>query len=191
MVLGAGAALVLAAGGTTAALAMGSATGTTFQGCLSGPVGALYNVKVNSSSTPRCLGHDTTVAWNQLGQTGPKGDPGQKGDPGAKGDPGPAGAPGAQGPAGPQGPAGLGGKQINTFGPVNVATGSIATLVEGCTSSAFPTLISGGYTTSPSALVGLAATVDGPSGSDDWEVDLVNNSGVTVSFTAYTICVAG
>jgi hypothetical protein len=74
---------------------------------------------------------------------------------------------------------------------VTVATASISTLVEGCTSSAFPTLIGGGYLTSPAALVGVAATVDGPSGSNDWEVDIVNNSGVTVSFTEYTVCVAG
>jgi hypothetical protein len=78
---------------------------------------------------------------------------------------------------------------VNTFGPVDVPTSSIGSLIESCTSSAFPTLIGGGYLTSPSALVGLAATVDGPSGANDWEVDIVNNSGVTVSFTMYTVCV--
>ena len=79
-------------------------------------------------------------------------------------------------------------KQVNTFGPVTLPSGEVASLVETCTSSAFPTLISGGYTVSPSALAGLAATVDGPSGANNWEVDLVNNSGQSVSFTMYTIC---
>jgi hypothetical protein len=92
------------------------------------------------------------------------------------------------GPQGATGPPGSVSKQINTFGPVDVPTGSFASLIEGCTSSAFPTLIGGGYTTSPAALVGLAATIDGPSGMNDWEVVIVNNSGVTVSFTEFTVC---
>jgi hypothetical protein len=30
--------------------------------------------------------------------------------------------------------------------------------------------------------------VDEPSGTNDWEVDIVSNSGLTVSFTELTIC---
>jgi hypothetical protein len=195
-------------GGAAAALATSSSSGDTFKGCLNHEVGALYNVKLNSSSTPRCFPHDPVVTWNENGQpgapglagaTGPKG---PKGDTGATGPSG-AGTPGATGPQGPKGdtgpqgakgddgatgPAGPTAKQVNTFGPVTVHTGSIASLIEGCTSSAFPTLITGGYANSPSALVGLTATVDGPSGPDGWEVDIVNNSGQDVSFTEFTVC---
>lgn len=39
-------------------------------------------------------------------------------------------------------------------------------------------------------LIGVAATVDGPSGGNAWEVDLVNNSGQHVSFTEFTVCTA-
>lgn len=77
---------------------------------------------------------------------------------------------------------------MNTFGPVAVPNASVARLIEGCTSSAFPTLINGGYSISPAALVNVAATVDGPSGANDWEVDTVNNSGQAISFTEFTVC---
>lgn len=77
---------------------------------------------------------------------------------------------------------------LDTFGPATVTTGSVATLIEGCTSSSFPTLIGGGYFTNPSAITNLAATGDGPSGTNDWEVDLVNNTGQSVAFTMYTVC---
>src|SRR5262249_61216359 len=95
---------------------------------------------------------------------------------------------GATGPEGATGPAGPTAKQVNTFGPIDLATGTFGNLIQGCTSSAFPTLISGGYSADPGALVGVAATVNGPSGANDWQVTLVNNSGQTVSFTMYTIC---
>jgi hypothetical protein len=213
-------------GGAAAALATSSSTGDTYKGCLNHSLGALYNVQVDSSSSPRCLPHDRLISWNEKGQPGAPGLPGPTGPKGLKGDTGPqgpkgdagatgpsgAGTPGPTGPqgpagdTGPQGPAGDTGpqgpkgndgatgpagptsKQVNTFGPVTVHSGTIASLVETCTSSAFPTLISGGYATAPSALVNLAATVDGPSGANAWEVDLVNNSGLDVAFTMYTVC---
>jgi hypothetical protein len=123
-----------------------------------------------------------TGATGATGAQGLKGDKGDTGPQGLKGDKGDTGATGAQGPAG------FGGKQVNTFGPVAVATGNIASLIEGCTSSAFPNLIGGGYSTSPAALVNVAPTVNGPSGSNSWAVDIVNNSGISVSFTEYTVC---
>jgi hypothetical protein len=46
----------------------------------------------------------------------------------------------------------------------------------------------GGYSLNPAAVTGVAATVDGPSGSNDWQVDIVNNSGLSNSFTMYTVC---
>ena len=60
--------------------------------------------------------------------------------------------------------------------------------MESCTSSASPTLIDGGYTTSPAALIGVSATVNGPNGANDWEVAIVNSSGQTISFTVFTVC---
>jgi hypothetical protein len=186
-------------GGAAAALAVSSSSGDVFKGCLQHNVGALYNVKVNPSSPPHCLVHDTVVTWNQTGQpgapgatgpAGPKGDAGPTGPSGTgtPGPTGPAGPTGDTGPKGDTGPAGPTSKQVNTFGPVDVPTGSQANLIESCTSSAFPTLISGGYSTNPPNVVGLAATIDGPNGADLWQVQIVNTSGVTVAFTVYTIC---
>jgi hypothetical protein len=151
----------IAGGGAAAALATGGSSGNTYQGCLQHELGALYNIKVNPSSPPRCFSRDTTITWNQTG---------------------PPGAPGATGPAG------VANKQTNTFGPVDVTIGSAATLVESCTSSAHPTLIGGGYSLSPAAITNVTATVDGPSGENNWEVVIVNNSGQTVSFTEFTVC---
>ena len=56
------------------------------------------------------------------------------------------------------------------------------------TDPAFPTLISGGYSNSPSAITNLNATINGPTGDNNWQVTVVNTSGQTVSFTVYTIC---
>jgi hypothetical protein len=145
----------------------------------------------NGTPGEACKKDETPIIWNISGVTGPTGPQGPVGATGAQGPTGatgPTGASGATGATGATGPAGPASKQVNTFGPVSVPTESFATLIEGCTSSAFPTLISGGYSLSPAALVGLAATVDGPSGANDWEVVIVNNSGQTVSFTEYTVC---
>jgi hypothetical protein len=86
------------------------APATTFTACVTTAGHALYNVTTNG--TPKCLGHDTKITWNQTGPQGAKGDPGATGPagpPGAKGDTGPAGPQGPAGdtgPAGPSGPAG-------------------------------------------------------------------------------------
>ena len=56
---------------------------------------------------------------------------------------------------------------------------------------AFPTLIGGGYSNSPSNVANLTATANGPSGSDNWQVTMVNTSGVTVAVTMYTVCAKG
>ena len=90
----------VAGGGSAAALATSGSSGNVFQGCLNSSLGAFYNVKVNPSSTPRCLSHDSAITWNQ---TGPAGAPGA---PGAKGDTGPAGPRGDAGAAGPKGDTG-------------------------------------------------------------------------------------
>ena len=87
-------------GGTATALATSQGSSAAYQGCLNHNLGALYNVKVNPSSPPRCLHKDTVITWNQ---TGPSGAAGAQG---AKGDTGPAGPAGQTGPAGPQGPKG-------------------------------------------------------------------------------------
>jgi hypothetical protein len=98
----------VAGGGSAAALATSSSSGNVFQGCLNSSLGAFYNVKVNPTSAPRCLAHDTTYSWNQ---TGPAGAPGVAGPAGPKGDTGPAGPKGDTGPAGPAGPKGDTGPQ--------------------------------------------------------------------------------
>jgi hypothetical protein len=104
----------VAGGGSAAALATSSSSGNVFQGCLNSSLGAFYNVKVNPTSAPHCLAHDTTYSWNQTGPAGTpgaagaKGDTGPAGPAGPKGDTGPQGEQGNSGPPGPQG-AGLDG----------------------------------------------------------------------------------
>ena len=114
---------VMATGGGTVALATSTAPSSNlYEGCLNRDLGALYNVKVNPGSPPRCLPRDTQISWNQtgpagaagptgpagstgpVGPQGPKGDTGATGPQGPKGDTGPAGPQGQQGDTGPAGP---------------------------------------------------------------------------------------
>jgi hypothetical protein len=122
--IGAAVAVVTTVGGAATATALANdppPPPASYQACLNHLLGTLYNVKVNPTSPPHCLLHDTVVSWNQSGRagaTGPQGPAGAKGDTGptgpagVKGDTGLAGPGGAKGdtgaagPAGPAGPAG-------------------------------------------------------------------------------------
>lgn len=66
-----------------------------------------------------------------------------------------------------------------------------ANLIEDCPDPAFPTMVSGGYSSSPSVVTSFAATIDGPTGDNLWQVTVVNTSGQTVALTMYTICAKG
>lgn len=126
-----GAAVAVVAGGTSAVALATDSSANVYQGCLKHALGALYNVQLNPSTTPRCLPHDAAVSWNQQGPAGPAGaqgpagptgPQGTKGDTGATGPAGPQGPKGdsgAAGPAGPQGPKGDTGAQ----GPAGLSTG--------------------------------------------------------------------
>lgn len=96
----------VAAGGSAAALATDSSSGSVYQGCLRHGNGEPYNVHLNPNSPPRCHAHDMRVSWNQTGPAGATGQQGAKGDTGATGAPGPQGPKGDTGPAGPAGPVG-------------------------------------------------------------------------------------
>jgi collagen triple helix repeat protein len=105
----------IAAGGSAAALATTGSSGDVYQGCLNHSLGALYNIKVNPTSPPRCLSRDSLIKWNQTGPAGAPGLPGaqglkgETGSPGGKGDtgsPGADGAPGGKGDTGPKGDTG-------------------------------------------------------------------------------------
>ncbi len=116
-------ALLLASSGSAPALANPTSSTGVYQGCLSRTVGALYAVRLDSSTVPRCHQADTVVSWNHTGPTGPQGPKGDagaagatgpqgpKGDSGAAGDTGTAGAIGPQGPQGDPGAAGATGPQ--------------------------------------------------------------------------------
>ena len=108
---GAGALLLLAAGGT---LAYAAADEPLIQGCYTNSTGALRVV----ADPTHCKSSETPLSWNKQGiqgmpgQTGPEGVPGPpgpqglKGDPGVQGDPGPEGLQGVPGDIGPPGPPG-------------------------------------------------------------------------------------
>jgi hypothetical protein len=102
----------IAAGGSAAALATtDGGSGDLYQGCLQKNLGALYNVKVNPTTPPKCLSGDSLIKWNQNGPAGAPGAPGAKGDAGPQGEPGPKGDPGAAGKDGAPGAAGDRGPQ--------------------------------------------------------------------------------
>jgi len=145
ILIGAGAALVLVAGTTTAAFASIPGSGGVISGCYAKSGGAL---RVIDSSVTACKVGETSLNWNQQGpqgpagpkgDTGPAGPAGPKGDTGAtgpKGDTGPAGATGpagppgndgAVGPAGPAGPAGADGA-TGPAGPAGPSTAGPAGL---------------------------------------------------------------
>lgn len=119
-------AALLAGGGATLAFASTPTTPTTFQGCLSRTVGAVYNVHLNPATAPRCLSHDTQISWNQTGPQGVPGTAGATGPAGAAGVAGPQGLKGdtgAQGPKGDTGATGLQGPKgdAGAAGPSNAA----------------------------------------------------------------------
>jgi hypothetical protein len=144
LVIGGAAVAAVAGGGAAAALATDQGSSDVYRACLNHNLSALYNVKVNPTTPPRCLQRDTVISWNQTGpagaagpqgakgdvgpagpkgDTGPVGPAGAKGDTGAKGDIGPAGAKGDTGPAGPAGPQGATGDTgpRGPAGPAGVA----------------------------------------------------------------------
>ena len=57
----------------------------TYSACLS-KLQVIYNVTVNDTSAPRCLGKDTAITWNQTGPAGPAGAAGAQGLQGEKGE---------------------------------------------------------------------------------------------------------
>lgn len=117
-----GATVAVVAAGTSAVALATDSSANVYQGCLNHALGALYNVQLNPSTTPRCLPRDAAVSWNQQGPAGPTGPQGPKGEigaTGAAGPQGPKGDSGAAGPAGPQGPKGDTGAQ----GPAGLSTG--------------------------------------------------------------------
>jgi len=69
------------------------------------------SIRVIDASVTNCKSGETSLTWNQQGNTGPQGPPGATGATGATGPQGPQGAPGPTGAAGPQGPPGVTGPQ--------------------------------------------------------------------------------
>jgi hypothetical protein len=122
---------IVVAGGSAVAVATTQSSSNVYQACLQHNLGAIYQVEVNPTTSPRCLAHDTLISWNQTGPAGAAGPQGPKGDAGAAGPQGPkgdTGAVGAAGPAGSQGaagPAGLDGKTVlSGTGVPSISTGT-------------------------------------------------------------------
>jgi hypothetical protein len=109
MLVGSGAALVLAAGGATAGAAIagtGPIDGSgVIHGCWTNAEIGGSHVLVLQDAGASCPKGTTAISWNQQGSAGPAGSAGAAGPQGDTGAPGPAGP---AGPAGPQGPAGAG-----------------------------------------------------------------------------------
>lgn len=69
------------------------------------------SIRVIDASVTNCKSGETSLTWNQQGNTGPQGPPGATGATGATGPQGPQGDPGPTGATGPQGPQGATGPQ--------------------------------------------------------------------------------
>lgn len=67
------AAVLAGAGAGTTALADTRTGSTTYQGCINGGNGDLYNVQASSTSAPSCHGNDQSITWNSTGPTGAQG----------------------------------------------------------------------------------------------------------------------
>jgi hypothetical protein len=80
-------------------------------------------------------------------------------------------------------------RQVST--PVNIPTNNAGTQIHACEDPQFPTLVGGGYSLSPAALVNVTATINGPTSDGVWQVTIVNPSGQTVTLTPYTMCASG
>jgi hypothetical protein len=80
-------------------------------------------------------------------------------------------------------------RQVSTA--VTIPTNNAGTRIHGCDDPQFPTLVGGGYSVSPAALVNVTATVNGPTSDGAWQVTIVNTSGQTVTLAPYTMCASG
>jgi hypothetical protein len=209
-------AAVLAAGGTTVALAdTGSAASPVYQGCLNHSAGLLYNMKVDPATPPACHLGDTQVTWNQSGPQGPVGPQGPKGDTGAtgatgpqgpkgdtgatgatgsqgpKGDTGATGATGPQGDQGPQGPSGLTGMRWIT-GTGTVSPNSTKDITLFCASN--EDAYSGGFWVEENGNPTDVKVTQSAPGSilSDWHFSFSNDSlSVTYTWHAYVLCGPG
>ena len=79
----------------------------TYYGCVNNSSGTIHMVNDGEA----CKNNEVLIEWNNIGPSGPKGDPGVKGD---QGDPGPKGDQGDSGPKGDQGDSGPKGDQGDT-----------------------------------------------------------------------------
>ena len=163
--------------GTTIAVAVATTTPATYTACVTTVGGALYNVTTNG--TPKCLGKDKTITWDQQGPAGLQGATGPAGATGAEGPAGPAGPAGATGPAGPAGPAGATGAQGAT-GPSDLA----ALQGSPCTFNGNPSTLSvstnsttGVVTLTCAPVVEVSATVTGGSMETIFMEDHTNSNG--------------
>lgn len=109
LALGAALAAAVAGGGSAVAMT-NQPSATVYRGCLGHHSRALYNVRVNPSTTPKCRSLDRRVSWSQRGPAGPRGPVG------------PAGAKGATGPKGPQGDPGPSGTEDIRYAEQSVPT---------------------------------------------------------------------
>lgn len=192
---------LLGGGVALAADTTGAPSNTTYTACLSHAGHALYNV--TSSGSPRCVGHDQTITWNQTGPQGPQGAAGAQGPAGPQGPQGAAGAAGATGPVGPQGPKG----DTGATGPSGPTT-SITETDSGVVSTGDAGLIdvhcpigyvmTGGGASATGAYSGVYLTQNEPrvgnspaaSGQqpDNWLAGVGNLSGTDITLTVFAVC---
>lgn len=138
--------------------------------------------------------HEPELLIDLTGPTGPQGLQGPAGPQGPIGLTGPAGPSGPIGPVGPQGPQGPPGPkgtlavEQETGTPAAVPPITAAQINLACPNPAFPTLISGGYSTDSIGEPNFAVYQNYPSSNGVWQVGVWNLSNTTYHVTLYLLC---
>jgi hypothetical protein len=127
-------------------------------------------------------------ATGPAGAAGPQGPAGPAGPQGLRGPQGLPGTAGAQGPAGPTGPKGILAVQVQVGTAESIAPYTADPLTATCSNPAFPTLLSGGYTTNAIGDPNFQVYESFPASPTTWQVNVWSISSTTYTATPYAVC---
>lgn len=105
-----------------------------YRGCYAKVGGAL---RVIDPAKEQCRSNETLIAWNAVGQQGPRGLQGDRGPAGPTGAAGAVGPVGPTGPIGPEGPRGAAGTAVESFDDLAGLPCRVGNAEEGVTEIAF------------------------------------------------------
>lgn len=134
------------------------------------------------SKESQLTSHEPELEISLIGPAGPQGPAGPAG---AIGPIGPAGPQGPQGPAGPKGTLAV---EVETNTATSVPSDTAVTLIFACPNPAFPTLLSGGYSTDAIGVSDFQVFESFPVSTNTWEVGVWNLTPNAYHLTLYLVC---